>query len=187
MKLTKTTATTITVIGVSLITTGVVVCWGGAANCRSLFSPRNCLAQHMKRMDPSFGGENLEKAPENGETKACLAAKREVFVDGRRLYWGNLGELTKPERFFAPRSPIQTAATENPLSQKSEALQQFTQELRAALKAFEKRYCLKIHWRKKDPKVPDVTTQFINFWDKGFGQEKGGDAEEKTDTEGKGK
>lgn len=173
MKRIKTTAVTITIIGVSLMAVGIFICMGTTANCRSLFSPRICLGEHMRKMEPSFKKENLEKASDpKGEAKQCVGAKREVFVDWRRLYWGNLGELTKPERFFKPQNPVQTAVTENPLSQKSEALQQFTQELRAALKAFEKWYCLKINWRKKDPRVPDVTTQFINFWDRGFGQVK---------------
>ena len=173
MKLTKKTATILTVIGVSLVAAGSFVCLKTSVNCRSLASPKNRIGEDMRKMEPTFESKSFDKVSGNkNDTNQCSGTKREVFVDGRRLYWGNLGELTKPERIFAPRRSIQTAATENPLSQKSEALQQFTQELRAALKAFEKRYCLKIHWRKKDPRVPDVTTQFINFWDKGFEQVK---------------
>ena len=126
-----------------------------------------------------YWGKIIEPCSENavfhnkplhkGEAEQCSGAKREVFVDGRRLYWGNLGELTKPERFFASRTAIQTAGTSYAPTRGNEAQQYFLQELRTALKAFEKRYCFKINWRKKDLTLPDVTTQFIDFWDKEFG------------------
>ena len=172
MKLTKTTFTTITIIVASLIAAGIFVCLKTNVNCRALFRPRNCIVEHMKRMEPSFGGEDLNNAPGNEGSKPCSGTKREVFVDGRRLYWGNLGELTKPERLFAPHNPVQATRADNEFTKKNEVLQQFTQELRAALKAFEKRYCLKINWRKKELTMSDVTTQFINFWDTGFEQVK---------------
>lgn len=163
--------TSLAIVIVSLMVAVIFLCLQPGVNCRSLASPKNRIGEDMRKMEPTFESKSFDKVSGNkNDTNQCSGTKREVFVDGRRLYWGNLGELTKPESFFAPRCSIQTAATENSLSQKSEALQQFTQELRAALKAFEKRYCLKINWRKKDPRVPDVTTQFINFWDSDFGR-----------------
>ena len=169
MNLTK---TTIILTLVSLMSAAILIFWGKNINCQSLFAPRNSLVDHMKRFNPSSKKNALNK--ELGgkvEAKPCLAVKREVFVDGRRLYWGNLGELKKPERFFAPRTVLQTTVTQNALTPR-EALHHFTQELRTALKVFEKRYCLKINWRKKTQAMPDVTAQFINFWDKEFGRTK---------------
>ena len=82
---------------------------------------------------------------------------------------GNLGELTKPEKYFVSRKAVQTTTAAYPLTRGNEAQQYFLQELRTALKVFEKQYCLKINWRKKDLMLPDVTAQFIDFWDKEFG------------------
>lgn len=123
-----------------------------------------------KDFNPSLEKVSSHKqSSRQSESKRCSAVKREVFVDGRRLYWGNLGELTKPERFFASRTVIQTASNAYAPTRGNEAQQYFLQELRTALKAFEKRYCFKINWRKKDLTLPDVTAQFIDFWDKEFG------------------
>lgn len=173
MKLTKKTVTTLTVIVVSLVAAGSFVCLKTSVNCRSLASPKNRIGEDMRKMEPTCESKGFDKVSGNkNDARQCSGTKREVFVDGRRLYWGNLGELTKPERFFAPHNPIQATRVDSEFTKKNEAIQQFTQELRAALKAFEKRYCLKINWRKKDLAMPDVTTQFINFWDKGFEQVK---------------
>lgn len=161
----KLTRTTIILVIVSLIIAGVIICWGMNVNCRSLFPLKNSVSEHMRRLESPFKKTSDSKCQ---ATPCSAEAKRQVFIDWRRLYSGNFGDLTKPERFFAFHNPVQTIGEQNVLPTKNEALQQFTQELRAALKAFEKRYYIKINWRKKDLTLPDVTTQFINFWDKDF-------------------
>jgi|GEM_PF-2579114 len=167
MKLTR--MTTSALIVVILMTVAIFVCLKTNINCRSLLAPRNCIAEHLRKIEPSFKEGDLNKSyGKDSEAKPCAGTKKEVFVDWRRLYWGNLGELTKPDSFFAPRKSVEPVMVENPLVTKNEALRLFTLEIRAALKAFEKRYGVKIHWYKNDLILPDVTNHFINFWDKGF-------------------
>lgn len=186
MKLNRSRTAAIIIVG--LTTAATFICLKTKINCRSLFSPRNCLVEHMRKMDPSFKKEDLDKASgSKGEAKPCSGIKRDVFVDGRRLYWGNLGELTKRDGFFATRSSVQTIEAESTLAPRNTVLQQFIHELRSALKAFEKRYCLKINWRKKNLTVPDVTAQFINFWDKDYGRMKDSESKETDNSKGRGK
>lgn len=177
----KPTRTTIIAIIVSLITVAVFVFWKTGVNYRSLFPLKNSVGEDMRRLKSPFKKTSDSKCQ---ATPCSAEAKRQVFIDWRRLYWGNLGDLTKPERFFAFHNPVQTTGAQNVLPTKNEALQQFTQELRAALKAFEERYFIKIDWRKKDLTLPDVTTQFINFWDKDFQHLKERGPEEKSLIEG---
>jgi hypothetical protein len=115
----------------------------------------------------------IKKAP-----KPCVGKKRPVFINWRKLYWGNLGDLTKPERFFESNTPVQPTEVGYVAPTGNEALRYFTQELRAALRAFEKKHCVRIVWYKADVAIPDATPQFINFWDKDFGQMKA--AQERT-------
>lgn len=160
MKLSRTT------LIVSLMVVGLLVCWGTNTPCRSVLKSVKCLSYYLKKMEPSFKGKAVPKAASiRGEAHPCAKATRKVFVNWRRLYWGNLGELTKPERFFEPRVQATEAGYGEP---GHESLRYFTQELRAALRAFEKKHGVKILWYKTDAAIPDLTDAFIGFWDKGF-------------------
>jgi hypothetical protein len=85
-----------------------------------------------------------------------------VFVNWERLHWGQLGDLIQPNEFWRDNSDD------------AEELQEHTFELRRELKTFEKRFNLKIVWRKLDKykDCPDVTDEFIEYWSQGISQRK---------------
>lgn len=184
MKLTR-PAIRIVIAVMSLMVAGAFFYLKTKGNDRSLVPPKTRIGEDMRKMEPSVESKVFDKAPASkGPDKWCSGTKKEVFIDWRKLYWGNLGELTKPERFFASGGSIQTTQAENAAARRNEALQHFTRELRAALKAFEKRYYIKINWRKNNLTTPDVTAHFINFWDKGFETAKETAARDRMDTGG---
>lgn|GEM_PF-4282656 len=126
-----------------------------------------------------YAGKDVNsKAP----IKACFKSKTispkgfpgpqpRVFIDARRLYWGNMGELTKPDHFVSAQ-PIQLEKTATPWQIRNAAQRTFIRELRDALKAFKKRHDVEIVWRKNSLHLPDATNQFIDFWSAEYKQPK---------------
>ncbi len=106
--------------------------------------------------------------------KSVNGPKKRVFIDWRRLHWGNLGDLTQPERYFSHKAQMQAVSSQMRPSSRNAILHPFTQELRSALRAFERRYGVKIVWRKSEQELTDVTAQFIDFWDADYACEEKG-------------
>lgn|GEM_PF-2752850 len=112
-----------------------------------------------------------------GLKQACASQKgnkKAIFIDWRKLYWGKLSDL-----IYGAEEPcdegikgIAVREEQNALFDDTEDLKAFVKELRQELKSFAKQYGLKIIWRKKPLDLMDGTAAFLEYWDKGFSQEK---------------
>jgi hypothetical protein len=97
------------------------------------------------------------------DTMRDIAKKHKaVYVRGQDIYWGDLKDIIKPVVFFKHTIRYETSS-ENNLQSGDEAMKNIVDELRGALRAFEKEYAVKVVWHKTS-NTPDVTEKFINFW-----------------------
>jgi len=100
------------------------------------------------------------------------ANKKRVFIDWRKLYWGTLRDLLHSEEKSYLEESKNIQEVFDAQAQETEEAREFTRELRQELKSFAKCYELKIVWQKKSLDLPDATSAFLDYWDKGMSQEK---------------
>ncbi|MGV8948505.1 MAG: hypothetical protein ACOH2E_03955 [Candidatus Paracaedibacter sp.] len=115
----------------------------------------------------------------NGSYRAFSSRKKlnqkEVFIHWQKLYWGKLEDLIfcKEETYADDVQEVSdTKKEENTAFLYNEDPQDFAKELRQELKSFAKQYGFKIVWLKKTPDIEDVTAPFLEYWDRGYSQNK---------------
>jgi hypothetical protein len=125
--------------------------------------------KNLKRLKPvgwhSFQLLSLEKKPK----------KKAIFINWRKLYWGKLSDLVYGVEEVYVDDVQEIAGTEEQNSSlllDTEESQSFAKELRHELKSFTEQYGLKIMWRKKSLDLLDGTAAFLEYWNRGFSQEK---------------
>ncbi len=93
----------------------------------------------------------------------------QVLIKASSIYWGDVSDLTKPEVFYSHKIRL-TSSKQPKIVTGEEALKDIKNEIRQALRKFEKRYNVKIVWDERCKSCPDVTAAFIDFFDKGYHQ-----------------
>jgi len=98
------------------------------------------------------------------------AKKKQVYIDWRRLYWGNLSDLIYSAEELHNDGEVTDIQDQGAHSLDMQDTQAFASELRQELKSFARQYGLKIVWRKKSLDILDGTAAFLEYWDKGLSQ-----------------
>jgi hypothetical protein len=93
------------------------------------------------------------------------AKPRQVFIKASSIYWGDVSDLTKPEVFYSHRIRL-TSPNQLKVVTGVEVLKDIKDDLRQALRKFEKQNNVKIVWDAPSQSCPDVTAAFIDFFDK---------------------
>jgi len=111
----------------------------------------------------------LRPVPTSPIAKAARKEKQAVFINWRRLYWGNLdGLLYRDEGENLSRD----GEAEIPDTYGTDG---FADELRRELRAFAKDYNLKLIWRQTSKSIsmgiPEVTGAFLEYWYRGLSQQ----------------
>ena len=97
-----------------------------------------------------------------------LSAKpRQVFIKASSIYWGEVSDLTKPEMFYTHRIRL-TSPKQPKVVTGDAALKEIKDDLRQALRKFEKQHNVKVVWDATRQSCPDVTAAFIDFFDKEY-------------------
>jgi len=136
---------------------------------------RPAFQKKLKRVKPvSFGSF---KSVDHIRKPDQKAKKKPVYIDWRRLYWGNLSDLIySTEELHNDGTQEVTDIQDQDHSLDTQDTQVFASELRQELKSFARQYSLKIVWRKKSLDIMDGTAAFLEYWDKGLSQGNQGEA-----------
>lgn len=137
---------------------------------------RPAFQKKLKRVKPvGFGSfKSIAYIGKPGQK----AKKKQVYIDWRRLYWGNLSDLiySAEELHDDGLQEITDIQDQDAHSLDTQDTQAFASELRQELKSFARQYSLKIVWRKKSLDILDGTAAFLEYWDKGLSQGNQGEA-----------
>lgn len=132
---------------------------------------RPAFQKKLKRVKPvGFGSfKSIAYIGKPGQK----AKKKQVYIDWRRLYWGNLSDLvySAEELHDDGYQEVTHIQDQNIHSLDTQDTQAFASELRQELKSFARQYGLKIVWRKKSLDILDGTAAFLEYWDKGLSQD----------------
>jgi len=137
---------------------------------------RPAFNKKLKRVKPvSFGSFKSVGHIRKPDQKA---KKKQVYIDWRRLYWGNLSDLiySAEELHNDGSQEVTDIQDQDAHSLDTQDTQVFASELRQELKSFARQYSLKIVWRKKSLDIMDGTAAFLEYWDKGLSQGNQGEA-----------
>jgi hypothetical protein len=108
------------------------------------------------------------------DKKKNLLNLKPVFINWQQLYWGKLRDLIYSDSEAYAEDIGETQEGDEIQIEDTESCQEFTAELRKELKAFAKHFNFKIMWRKTlVSKIPDVTSDFLDYWGKGLSKNKG--------------
>jgi len=106
-------------------------------------------------------------SPQPSISQSAPETTREVFIKASSIYWGDVSDLTKPEVFYTHRIRL-TSSKQPKVVTGGEALKEIKDDLRQALRKFEKQNNVKVVWDATRQSCPDVTAAFIDFFDKEY-------------------
>ena len=106
-------------------------------------------------------------SPQPSIPQSAPETTREVFIKASSIYWGDVSDLTKPEIFYTHRIRL-TSPKQPKVVTGDAALKEIKDDLRQALRKFEKQNNVKVVWDATRQSCPDVTAAFIDFFDKEY-------------------
>jgi len=142
----------------SLLALEIFTC-GGFADWGVTLSGKQGAAQSKP------GGKALPELPNHSS-----GPTRQVFIKVSAIYWGDASDLAKPEVFYRQR--IRLTSPKRPWKVTGEeALRGIRDDLRQALRKFEKQRNVNIVWDAHGKNCPDATASFIEFLDNWYRQQ----------------
>lgn len=112
------------------------------------------------RSQEKAGVSSQSRVPEK-----LSATPRQVFIKASSIYWGDVSDITKPEVFYSHKIHL-TSPKQLRVVTGDEVLKEIKDDLRQALRKFEKQNNVKVVWDAPGKGCPDVTAAFIDFFDK---------------------